>query len=95
MHHPSHTAPVFGTPTLLQSGLTCWRIERATRFAPIVDAAAYFAHLRSALLRARHAVLFIGWEFDTRIKLDPDHPLPGLPRNSARSCPNSAGVDRS
>lgn len=79
MHHPSHTAPVLGTPTLLQSGLTCWRIERATRFAPIVDAAAYFAHLRSALLRARHAVLFIGWEFDTRIKLDPDHPLPGLP----------------
>lgn len=81
MHHPSHTASVAltGGAKLLQPSLTCWRVERAARFAPIVDAAAYFAHLRCALLRARHAVLFIGWEFDTRIKLDPDHPLPGLP----------------
>ena len=81
MHHPPHTAPVAltGGTELLQPSLTCWRIERTARFAPIIDAAAYFAHLRSALLGARHAILFIGWEFDTRIKLDPDHPLPGLP----------------
>ena len=81
MHHPPHTAsvPLTGGAKLLQSGLTCWRVEPAARFAPIVDAAAYFAHLRSALLRARHSVLFVGWEFDTRIKLDPDHPVAGLP----------------
>lgn len=81
MHHPTHVASTAVTHAakLLQPGLTCWRVERAARFAPIVDAAAYFAHLRRALLQARHSVLFVGWEFDTRIKLDPDHPVEGLP----------------
>lgn len=91
MHHPTHVASIEVTHAakLLQPGLSCWRVERAARFAPIVDAAAYFAHLRSALLLAQHSVLFVGWEFDTRIKLDPDHPIEGLPRNSDRSCRNS------
>lgn len=39
----------------------------------------YFRLVRDALLRARHSLLFIGWEFDNCIKLDPDAPLPGLP----------------
>lgn len=52
---------------------------RADRFAVVIDAAAYFSLVRDALLRARHSVLFIGWEFDTRIRLDPDHPLPDMP----------------
>lgn len=56
-----------------------WRIARANRFAPIVDAARYFAHVRDALLRAEHSVFFIGWEFDTRIKLSPANPAPGFP----------------
>jgi phospholipase D1/2 len=80
MHHPSHTAPALqDVEGLLQPGRTCWRVVRAARFAPIIDAAAYFAHLRSALLRAQHSVLFVGWEFDTRIELDPDHPVADLP----------------
>ncbi|GJD98759.1 phospholipase D-like domain-containing protein [Methylobacterium isbiliense] len=79
-HHLRHVAPdIPGGAPLLQPGLTCWRVERAARLAPIVDAAPYFRLVRDALLRARHSVLFIGWEFDTRIKLDPDTPLPGLP----------------
>lgn len=79
-HHMQHIAPTIpGTAPLLQAGLTCWRLERADRLAPIIDAAPYFRLVRDALLRARHSVLFIGWEFDTRIKLDPDAPLPGLP----------------
>jgi phospholipase D1/2 len=79
-HHVQHAAPAIsrGAP-LLQAGLTCWRVERADRLAPIVDAASYFRLIRAALLRAQHSVLFIGWEFDTRIKLDPDSPIPGLP----------------
>lgn len=78
--HMQHVAPVTpGTDPLLQPGLTCWRLERAARLAPIIDAAPYFRLVRDALIRARHSVLFIGWEFDTRIKLDPDAPLPGLP----------------
>jgi phospholipase D1/2 len=45
----------------------------------IVDAAPYFAALREAVRHARHSVIMIGWQFDTRISLDPrktDGPLP-------------------
>lgn len=59
------------TKTLLRPGDTCWRIERADRFAVIIDAADYFLHLRSAILGARRSVLMIGWDFDTRIDLVP------------------------
>lgn len=83
MRHPIHGSP-FPVPPgpdvpLLQEGLTCWSRARAERFAIAVDAASYFAALRDALLRARHSVLFIGWEFDTRIRLDPDRSEPGVP----------------
>src|SRR3712207_1631787 len=60
-----------GSDSLLIPGETCWRIERATRFAVFVDAAAYFATLKRAVLRAERRVLFIGWDFDPRIRLDP------------------------
>lgn len=79
-HHVRHTASVNpDDASILQPGLTCWRMERAARVAPIVDAASYFKLIREALLNAQHSVLFIGWEFDTRIKLDPDNAIPGLP----------------
>lgn len=60
-HHVRHAAPAIpsGAP-LLQAGLTCWRVERADRLAPIVDAASYFKLIRAALLHAQHSVLFIG-----------------------------------
>lgn len=79
-HHLQHVAPAtLDSLPLLRPGLTCWRLERAARVAPIVDAASYFRLVRDALLRARHSVLFIGWEFDTRIKLDPNAPHPDMP----------------
>ncbi|OMQ15103.1 phospholipase, partial [Modestobacter sp. VKM Ac-2676] len=58
-------------PPLLIPGETCWRIDPATRFAVFVDAAGYFATLKKAVLRAERRVLFIGWDFDPRIRLDP------------------------
>jgi phosphatidylserine/phosphatidylglycerophosphate/cardiolipin synthase-like enzyme len=61
-------------PELLVPGRTCWRVERADRFRIIVDAADYFRVAKAAMLRARRSVLLIGWEFDTRIKLEPDGP---------------------
>ncbi|WP_119459858.1 phospholipase D-like domain-containing protein [Rhodospirillaceae bacterium SYSU D60014] len=64
---------------LLQPGRNCWRIERAHRFAPIVDAADYFAVLKAAILEARHTVMLISWDFDTRILLEPDDPKSGVP----------------
>ena len=56
---------------LLVPGENCWRIERADRFALIVDAADYFKTVKAAILNARHSVMLIGWDFDTRIRLEP------------------------
>jgi phospholipase D1/2 len=64
---------------VLVPGTTCWRIARADRMAVIVDAAGYFRYAKEAILRARHSVLLIGWDFDTRIKLDRDDPAPHRP----------------
>jgi phospholipase D1/2 len=55
-------------------GETCWRIERAIGYAVFVDAADYFATLKQAVLRAERRVLFIGWDFEPRIRLDPRTP---------------------
>ncbi|WP_312896897.1 phospholipase D-like domain-containing protein [Microvirga soli] len=56
---------------VLRPGHTCWRIEQADRVALIVDAADYFRAAQSAMLKAQHSILMIGWDFDTRIDLDP------------------------
>ena len=58
---------------ILVPGRTCWRIEHADRFATIIDAADYFAAVRSSLLKAQRRVFLIGWDFDTRVQLDPEH----------------------
>ena len=64
---------------LLQTGDTCWRIERADRLAVIVDADDYFATVKAAVRQARHSVLLIGWDFDTRIELDRAENAAGAP----------------
>ena len=58
-----------GRETLLEPERNCWRIERASRAALIVDAADYFRLAREAMLRARHQILLMGWDLDTRIEL--------------------------
>lgn len=68
-----------GEQRLLQPGATCWRIERANRLALLIDAADYFATVKAAALKAQHSIMLIGWDFDTRIKLDPDAEDPGMP----------------
>ena len=50
---------------------TCRRTERAASFAAIVDGADYFRHVKAAMLRARHRIMLIGWDFDTGISLEP------------------------
>ena len=57
------------TEPVLRAGDTCWRISRANRFALVVDAADYFAAARAAMLKARHSIVLIGWDFDLRIAL--------------------------
>lgn len=66
--------PAAGDDAVLVAGETCWRIERVDRCAVFVDAADYFAVLKQAVLNAERRVLFIGWDFDPRIRLDPRTP---------------------
>ena len=69
---------------LLNPGTTCWRVERADRFAWIVDGADYFRHCKAAMLRAHRRIVLIGWDFDTRIVFEREgKTLPG---------PNQFGV---
>ncbi|MFD3745363.1 phospholipase D-like domain-containing protein [Nocardia sp. NPDC058633] len=56
---------------ILTPGQTCWQIAPADRLACIVDAADYFRHAKSAMLQARKRIVLIGWDFDTRIKFEP------------------------
>lgn len=55
---------------VLRPGETCWRLSHADRVAVIIDAAAYYSHLKAAILRARHSILLIGWDFDARVELE-------------------------
>jgi len=57
---------------VFQTGSNCWRIDRATRIAVIVDAADYFRIARDAMLRAREQIILVGWDVDPRILLDPE-----------------------
>jgi phospholipase D1/2 len=68
----SQSNPSRSSGRLLVPGRNCWRIERAGRFATIVDAAEYFSAVKSSILKARRSVLLIGFDFDTRIRLDPE-----------------------
>ena len=64
------SVPASRSSSMLDPGRNCWRIERSDRATVIVDAADYFHHARKAMLAARQQILMIGWDFDTRIRLD-------------------------
>ena len=57
--------------SLFEPESNCWRVARAKRVGLIVDAAAYFAALRRALMKAQREVLLIGWDFDFEIEMLP------------------------
>jgi len=67
------------TPRLLIPGANCWRIEHAHRVAFFVDAADYFAALRSALVQAQRCIFILGWDFDSRVALVPQGAADGYP----------------
>lgn len=61
-----------GDDFLLTPGRNCYGIARAERFACIIDAQDYFRYAKTAMLSARHRIMLIGWDFDTRIEFEPD-----------------------
>lgn len=65
--------------SVLVPGRTCWRIEPARRFAVIIDAADYFRYAKAAMLNARYRIMLIGWDFDVRIRFEPERQTLGGP----------------
>ena len=57
--------------SLLVEGESCWRIARAERLSVIIDAADFFHYAKQAMLKAKRSIYLIGWDFDTRIRLEP------------------------
>jgi len=51
-------------------GRNCWRREHAGRVAVLVDGQDYFVALKRTLLRARSSILLLGWDIDSRTRLD-------------------------
>ncbi|MGZ5144825.1 MAG: VTT domain-containing protein [Burkholderiales bacterium] len=64
---------------VLVPGRNCWRIERAKRLAFLIDGAAYFSALRSAISQAKRTVFIVGWDIDSRIRLVPQGANDGFP----------------
>lgn len=64
---PAAEEPAF----TLTPGHNCWRIERATRLQFLIDGEEYFGALRATLRRARRSIDIIGWDIDSRMRLEP------------------------
>ncbi len=56
-------------PEIAAPGWNCWTKARADRAAFLVDAASYFKAFSEAVKRARHSILIVGWDIDSRLKL--------------------------
>ena len=65
--------------SLFEVGRNCWRIERADRASFLVDGEAYFRAFREAAIHARHHILILGWDFDSRISMLIDREPDGFP----------------
>ena len=64
---------------IVQPGRNCWRVERASSFYCIQDAADYFRLVRQALLNARRTVFSLGWDITAHIDLHPGLVAPDAP----------------
>ncbi len=65
--------------SIFAPGGNCWRIERATQVAFLVDGEEYFTAVRAALAKAQHSFFILGWDIDSRMLLVPGGANDGLP----------------
>lgn len=64
--------------SLLEVGRNCWRRESAGRATFLVDGAAYFDAVASAIEQARDQILIIGWDVHSQVQLRRDQRGRGL-----------------
>ena len=55
--------------SFFEVGRNCWRVERAERVSFLIDGEAYFRAFREAAIQARHCIIILGWDFDSRIRM--------------------------
>ena len=71
-------APVYMSrmSSIFQPGRNCGCVAHAGRVAPLVDAEEYFKAFYRAAEKARHSIVILAWDFDSRIRLhwDPGGP---------------------
>lgn len=65
--------------SLFVPGRNCWRVERAEDAAFLIDGESYFRAFRAAALHARHSIIILGWDFDSRIRMLIDRESDGFP----------------
>lgn len=76
----THDADMTSTAErIVQPGANCWRVERASHFYCIQDAAEYFRLVRQALLSARRTVFILGWDITAHTDLLPGQEPPNAP----------------
>jgi phospholipase D1/2 len=66
--HKRSFRPAAGT-SIFVPGRNCWRVEDASRVAFLIDGEAYFRAFRAAAINARHNIMILGWDFDSRIRM--------------------------
>jgi len=67
-------------PTIFSPSENCWRTETADEFSILIDANDYFTSVRASMMAAKHAIFFVGWDFDAAITLGHPQVDDGAPR---------------
>ncbi|HEY5600201.1 MAG TPA: VTT domain-containing protein, partial [Candidatus Manganitrophaceae bacterium] len=57
------------TETILNPGTNCFRISQTQQIDLLIDAAPYYQALYKCITEARESLLFLGWQFDSRVPL--------------------------
>jgi phospholipase D1/2 len=60
------------SPRILAEGRNCWKRVHADRVAFLVDGKAYYHAFRQAAIRAKRSILMLGWDFNSRERLEHD-----------------------
>ncbi|MBT9369081.1 phospholipase D-like domain-containing protein [Rhizobium sp. CSW-27] len=61
-----------GAARIIRPGRNAWRDATARQAAFLIDGADYYRRLEEVLVRARHSIFIVGWDFNPDIRLRPE-----------------------
>lgn len=70
MNHSASDQPV----SIIRKGRNAWRTAVSAKSAFLIDGADYYRRLEQVILKARHSIFIIGWDFNPDIRLRPEDP---------------------